>query len=568
VRKAKAPVRKAKAPVRKAKAPVRKAKAPVRKAKAPVRKAKAPVRKAKAPVRKAKAPVRKAKAPVRKAKAPVRKAKAPTRVTRKPTRAPARGKKPLAARKPQRLADLREERRKRRLAEKESRRAQKLKAEKLKAEKRLKAERLKAEQRLKAEKKLKAERILAEKRVRAERIKAEKKARIDRIKAEKKAKVEKLKADKQAKVEKLKADKQREAEKREAERQQATASKKAEQASREKDKAGPSSLQRPSRPGALLDRKSTPGAAKTPSGKTAPPPKGGSGAPPRRESERPTTGKSQPPGRMRAPLMRAPAVVIPKEPPRPPIEERATTVEKRLQEQPPEVLREYEERLFMSWIHHDSALEGVVYTFQELQMAVDPAITVVPDSSIQPICDEIRRHKQAIDFVREQAKLKEPVSADLVKRIYLLLHPEEGDLKTVKYRKDIPQHRLYFHEYAAPDKIAYGVRQVVEWINDPETARTRGALRIAARAHYDFIRIFPFQSDSGKVARLLMNYVLMLAGFPPAIIHSTERQRYYEALKGSPLAILHMVTEALENSVASIEKFLNERATRVRSFVS
>ncbi len=500
--------------------------------------------------------MRKAKAPVRKAKAPVRKAKAATRVTQKLTRAPARGKKPLAARKPQRLADLREERRKRRLAEKESRRAQKLKAEKLKAAKRLKAEKLKGAQRLKAEKKLKAERTLAEKRARAERLKAEKKAKAD-----------KLKAEKLAKIEKLKAEKQREAEKREAERQQAAAAKKA---SRENAKAGLSSQQRPSHPGAPLDRKSTPGAARTLSGKTAPPPKGGSGAPSRRESERPSSAKSQsqPPGRMRAPLMRAPAVVIPKEPPRPPIEERATSVEKRLQEQPPEVLREYEERLFMSWIHHDSALEGVVYTFQELQMAVDPAITVVPDSSIQPICDEIRRHKQAIDFVREQAKLKEPVSADLVKRIFLLLHPEEGDLKTVKYRKDIPQHRLYFHEYAAPDKIAYGVRQVVEWINDPETARTRGALRIAARAHYDFIRIFPFQSDSGKVARLLMNYVLMLAGFPPAIIHSTERQRYYEALKGSPLAILHMVTEALENSVASIEKFLNERTTRVRSFVS
>jgi Fic family protein len=74
--------------------------------------------------------------------------------------------------------------------------------------------------------------------------------------------------------------------------------------------------------------------------------------------------------------------------------------------------------------------------------------------------------------------------------------------------------------------------------------------------------------DSGKVARLLMNYILIAAGFPPAIVHSTERQRYYEALKGSPLSIVHMVQEALENSIASIEKFLDERATRIRSFIS
>jgi Fic family protein len=267
--------------------------------------------------------------------------------------------------------------------------------------------------------------------------------------------------------------------------------------------------------------------------------------------------------------MRAPLAQPAREPPRPPLEELAAAVEARLQAQPEEVRREYDEKLYMSWIHHDSALEGVVYTFQELQMAIDPAITVVPDSSIQPICDEIRRHKEAIDFVRETAaKKRQAVTTDIIKRVYLILHPDEGDLKTVKYRKDIPQHRLYFHEYAPPDKIAYGVRQVVDWTNDPETRRTRTPIRIAARAHYDLLRVFPFQQDSGKVARLLMNFILLRAGFPPAILHATERQRYYEALKGSPLAIVHMVQEALENSIASIEKFLDERTTRVRAFVS
>src|SRR5439155_1311838 len=85
--------------------------------------------------------------------------------------------------------------------------------------------------------------------------------------------------------------------------------------------------------------------------------------------------------------------------------------------------------------------------------------------------------------------------------IYLILHPEEGDLKTLKYRKDIPQHRLYFHEYAQPDKIAYKVRQIVDWINDPESKRGRNALRIASRSHYDLLRLFPFALDCRQGAR-------------------------------------------------------------------
>jgi Fic family protein len=241
------------------------------------------------------------------------------------------------------------------------------------------------------------------------------------------------------------------------------------------------------------------------------------------------------------------------------IEERTAYLEDRLKSAPPDVQAKYRDDLDMSWIAHDSALEGVVYTVAELRSAihgVDLGPTI--DSSMQPVVEEIRRHREALNFTREQAtRRRVPVTVDVVKRVYTVLHPEEGDIKTVKYRKDIPQHRLYFHEYAPPDKIAYKLRQVIDWVNDPEAKRTRTPVRLAARAHYDLLRIFPFTTDSGKVARLVMNLLLLRAGYPPAIIHSTERQRYYEALKGSSSTMLSIVQDAIENSLASIEKLLD-----------
>ena len=230
---------------------------------------------------------------------------------------------------------------------------------------------------------------------------------------------------------------------------------------------------------------------------------------------------------------------------------------------PERVQREYSESFDMSWIHHDSALEGVVYTFQELKTAIDPTLTVVPDSSMQPVCEEIRRHRQAIAYARDLGERKRvPLNVDVVKKLFVILHPEEGDVKSVKYRKDIPQHRLYFHEYAAPDKIAYRVRQVMDWLNGPEAKKTKNPVRVAARVHYDLLRVFPFAQDSGKVCRLLMNVILMRGGYPPAIIHSTERQRYYEALKGQLPVIIQLVNESLLNGLASIEKRLDEHEAK------
>jgi Fic family protein len=256
-------------------------------------------------------------------------------------------------------------------------------------------------------------------------------------------------------------------------------------------------------------------------------------------------------------------------PKRPSIEERSASIEIRLGSQADDFQRRYIDSFDMSWIYHDSALEGVVYTFEELRTALAGPAQPVTDSSLQPTYDDIRRHKEAIDFVRDfGTKKRLPVTLDVIKKIYLILHPEEGDIKTVKYRKDIPQHRLYFHEYAPPDKIAYKVRQIVDWLNDPETRKTRNGVRIAARAHYDLLRVYPFATDSGKVSRLFMNLLLMRTGLPPAIIHSTERQRYYEALKGSATIVLQMVQEAVENALSSVEKLLDEHETRKRAFVS
>ncbi|HVJ90060.1 MAG TPA: Fic family protein [Labilithrix sp.] len=253
------------------------------------------------------------------------------------------------------------------------------------------------------------------------------------------------------------------------------------------------------------------------------------------------------------------AAASPIEPPPKPLtlEERAAKLEERLLAAGPEFQKAYRDNLDMSWIYHDSAIEGAVYTGQELKAAIEDNAPLVTESTSQPVCEEIRRHREALDYIRDYAsKKRQPVTVDVIKKLYLILHPEEGDIKTVKYRKDIPQHRLYFHEYAPPDKITYKVRQIIDWVNDPETRRTRSAVRVAARAHYDLLRVFPFATDSGKVARLFMNLLLLRSGYPPAIIHSTERQRYYEALKGASAIMTQIVHESIENNLGSVEKLL------------
>jgi len=208
----------------------------------------------------------------------------------------------------------------------------------------------------------------------------------------------------------------------------------------------------------------------------------------------------------------------------------------------------------MSWIHHDSAIEGIVYDTNELVGALNDV--PVTDAALLPVYDEIRQFRAAIHLVRqlaaELAEKKTPIDQALIERIYVTLAPEEPE---AKFRKDIPLHRLYFHEIAPPDKIASKVEALIEWLASDDTQRTMHATRIASRAHFMFLQAYPYPKHSGKVGRLLMNMMLLRDGYPPAILHATDRQRYYDALRTSADATSAIVQEALENSIDSTLRY-------------
>ncbi|MCA9613122.1 MAG: Fic family protein [Sandaracinus sp.] len=237
------------------------------------------------------------------------------------------------------------------------------------------------------------------------------------------------------------------------------------------------------------------------------------------------------------------------------LESRVARLQELTKASDPEKIEEFRKLMEMSWIYHDSALEGVVYTPEELNAAlVDGQPT---DAAMVPVFDEIRNHKTAIDMIYEMSERKRfSVSLDVIKKIYAQLAPEELEGRgQPTYRKDMPLHRLYFHDISTPDKISYKMRQLIQWANSADTKRSTHAVRLAAKVHYQLLHIYPFPRQTGKVARLVMNLILLRHGYPPVIVHATQRQRYYDALKGADEGVSRLIHNALGASVESAVRF-------------
>ena len=55
-------------------------------------------------------------------------------------------------------------------------------------------------------------------------------------------------------------------------------------------------------------------------------------------------------------------------------------------------------------------------------------------------------------------------------------------------------------------------------------------VELAALFHYRYIRIHPFEDGNGRIARLLMNFILLRHGYPMIVIRSKNKKTYLEAL--------------------------------------
>ncbi|MBM4380097.1 MAG: Fic family protein [Deltaproteobacteria bacterium] len=245
------------------------------------------------------------------------------------------------------------------------------------------------------------------------------------------------------------------------------------------------------------------------------------------------------------------------------------------------------QRFEMAWIFHDNALEGTVYTEPELSAALGPQASAA-EASMLPVVFEIRNHKIVCDFVRAEAtagtRKQAQVTLTLIKRIHDMLsgstaeaqaaraqfglrektdREKEKDKEKAGYRKDMPLHRTYFHDIHQPSKIPGALEKLVDFTS---TAEFREMHPIQQSAHFQhtFMQIFPFTEHSGRVARMCSNMVLVRAGYMPAIIHSIDRQKYYESLRGPVANFRGLLMDAMENSLDNGLKYFKDQARRIR----
>ncbi|QBJ77870.1 Fic family protein [Aquitalea sp. USM4] len=208
------------------------------------------------------------------------------------------------------------------------------------------------------------------------------------------------------------------------------------------------------------------------------------------------------------------------------------------------------DKLTLEWTYHSNAIEGNSLTLRETKVVLE-GITVGGKSLGEHF--EAINHHAAVLYVEEIVAKQEPLTEWQIKNIHGLVLKEIDSGQAGFYRSE--NLVISGTSTTQPDFLQLGekMHQLITWYG--QTGQKHPIER-AAELHARFVNIHPFVDGNGRTGRLLMNFDLMKAGYPPAVIRQEEKVAYYDALDEACLTgvydgITALVAEAVQRSLAT-----------------
>lgn len=176
-----------------------------------------------------------------------------------------------------------------------------------------------------------------------------------------------------------------------------------------------------------------------------------------------------------------------------------------------------------------NAIEGNTLTRQETALVVEKGITIEGKSVREHL--EAINHAEAFSHIQELAncKRREELTLQDILDIHRIILRKIDDIDAGRLRNIRVRIAGSTTILPNPIKVPELMEKFVKWLQ----TTTENSIKVAIDAHYQLVTIHPFVDGNGRTARLLMNLILMQAGFPPAIIKKEERNRYLTVLEAA-----------------------------------
>jgi Fic family protein len=205
------------------------------------------------------------------------------------------------------------------------------------------------------------------------------------------------------------------------------------------------------------------------------------------------------------------------------------------------------QKLRLEWNYHSNHIEGNTLTYGETELLLIHGQTHGNHTLRE--YEEMQAHDVGIAHLRELAEDRARLMGETdIRNLNKIILKEPfwkpaqtadgqatrkqiipGEYKTTPNNVLTATGELF--EFVPPSDVPARMQALVQWLEQALSTANAPILPTLAKLHHDFVLIHPFDDGNGRVARMLVNYVLMREGYPPVIVPTERKKDYLAALR-------------------------------------
>lgn len=195
--------------------------------------------------------------------------------------------------------------------------------------------------------------------------------------------------------------------------------------------------------------------------------------------------------------------------------------------------------------YNSNHIEGNTLTYGQTEVLL--MLGEVVGSAKMKDLEDMKAHALCLQLMKQEAATDNPLTETFIRQLHHTMLREDytvykqlpgGDTTsyvvhagTYKTRPNSVITRTGERfEYASPQETPGLMYDLVSWYNEEAEKKELTPIQLAALFHYRYIRIHPFEDGNGRIARLMVNFILYRNKLPMLVVLSKKKNAYLTAL--------------------------------------
>jgi len=240
-------------------------------------------------------------------------------------------------------------------------------------------------------------------------------------------------------------------------------------------------------------------------------------------------------------------------------------------------------KFMLDFNYNSNHIEGNTLTYGQTEVLL--LLGEVIGSAKMKDLEEMKAHNICLNMVEQEAETGGALTETFIRQVHQVMLREDYKVyrkllggETTSYTVHAGRYKTRPNsvitptgerfEYASPEETPALMADLVAWYNGAAKDGSLSPIQLAALFHYRYIRIHPFEDGNGRIARLMVNFILRRHKWPMMVIRSKNKKAYLNALALADASVGLIPADGAYASLQSIAPFVEYMENALTSDIS